>query len=434
MLYREHTVLGDHKQQEIPSDVMNEIQPILPLLQLLVELEVSLLRDYQLNGRRVHFAAFDGSAMKPPSDVMQGSHKSQLECIQQLSRVQHEVQHLNNTMADSVLRCLAQFLTCKEFLVGGYSQTCAEILSGNEGNFPSQRVEKAAVAYASDFDLIISKTNVAGVSWNRRLADAAAQLVRYWLRTILNPVPDRAPDRDAQTAWNCRVSGIVHLDSSTHGYAIEDGSLSSLVSNALSHVFDYFGPEASNWQERVAAAPSNFCKTEICLRGIRQNGRNNKINTNNKLTREDWRHVGVQVEMATRYLAALNGADFLYDLFSIIMSENLHRSSWENTVQEAAMSLTTCQASLQNEDAHFLLLAIPPKQLLGYLERIKTLEKQPCQEGLQALSKNFLLGTKKSKTKQKYQPYIEDLERFWEKAMGSTVFPIVTNILEEEDD
>ena len=38
--------------------------------------------------RKVHFAAFDGSAMQPPSDVLEDSYKEQQECILQLTKVQ----------------------------------------------------------------------------------------------------------------------------------------------------------------------------------------------------------------------------------------------------------------------------------------------------------------------------------------------------------
>jgi hypothetical protein len=181
-------------------------------------------------------------------------------------------------------------------------------------DYPSQHVEKAAASYAQDFERIIGNgdDDLAKLSWNCRLADASAQQIRYWLRTVLNPVPDRAPQSDKRSGWNCRVSEIVSMEMDDESkIAIDDGSLSSLVSDAISHIYDYFGDDDTRWQEKMEARPTKFCRTDLlCLRGIV-----GKSQRGHKLSIDDWMQIGREVELVTGFLAAVNGVQFLHDLF-----------------------------------------------------------------------------------------------------------------------
>jgi hypothetical protein len=64
----------------------------------------------------------------------------------------------------------------------------------------TKHVEKAAASYAQDFERIIGNgDDLAKLFWNCRLADASAQQICYWLQTVLNPVPDRAPQSDKRS-------------------------------------------------------------------------------------------------------------------------------------------------------------------------------------------------------------------------------------------
>jgi hypothetical protein len=93
--------------------------------------------------------------------------------------------------------------------------------------------------------------------------------------------------------------------------AIEDGSFSSLVSDAISHIYDYFEDDDTRWQEKMEARPTKFCRTDLlCLRGIV-----GKSQRGHKLLIDDWMQIGCKVELATGFLAAVNGAQFLHDLF-----------------------------------------------------------------------------------------------------------------------
>lgn len=395
---------------------------IIPFINALVDLEMTLLRDdVKPTQRRVHFAAFDGSAMKPPSDVLEGSHRQQQEYIQQLAQVRRAAQDLNNKR---ILGDLAHFLR-EPFVLHGYCGLCAESMSKTmTREYPSQRVQKAAESYATDLELLEKDEHSSSqeFSWNRRMADASAQLVRYWLRTILNPVPDRAPP--TRSEWNSRVSEIVSLElqQGESTVAIDDGSLSSLVSDALSHIYDYFGDDPNGWRQILDATPSEFCQSEICHRGVA--GKQNKML---QLSANAWKTIGQEIELATGFLAAMNGAQFLKDLLTIIIFSR-RAQAWQHSITASASILQKCRSSLQREDAHFCLLSLGPKQLLKFLEILVEdyRRQEDCQNQLRDLEKRFWFGLKARNVRRKHEPHLGYLEDYYLQAMASAnKFPSV---------
>jgi hypothetical protein len=344
--------------------------------------------------------------------------------------VRQAIGDLDMETGSGCLHDLVQYLK-RDFCVH-HSELCAQSLSNGHYEYPFQRVQKAAASYVQDFERIIGQSNnsePSELSWDRRLADATSQCVRYWLRTILNPVPDRAPETNAKTQWKCRVSEIVLLEQPADGskVAVDDCSLSSLVSDALSHVYNYFGADPNLWQTKLTM-PSTFCQSERCLRGIGKWGLT--------FTEEDWHIIGCQLEVATGYLAAVNGAQFLHQLLSIIASQRHHYlSSWTKTVQEWAFLLNHCQSSLQSQDAHLILLGLSPQVLLQNLQDLIQREdrKAACLSGLRGLANRFGFGSKhKVARKRSYQPHLGHLEHFWEQAMETVVFPTVLLAVVEE--
>jgi hypothetical protein len=413
------------------------LQPILPFLQSLVDLESELLKDSTLQSaaRKVHFAAFDGSAMVPPSDVMEGSYKAQHAAIQYLTKVVRTIEALDMPSSQGILRELASYLT-GPFVTHGHCNVCAESLSSSKLEYPPQRAERAAAVYALDFKRIIESSDSflsssSLLSWNCRLADASAQLVRYWLRTELNPVPDRAPSETYTEDWNCRVCELVSLVADTDPtVAVDDGSLSSLVSDAASHVYHYFGGDWTQWKTKLDLTPKAFCQSELCQRGIASSGA-----TLRKISLDGWNHAESEVDVATGFLAAVNGAKFLYELLTIVVEHAPYVHSWKKSITESAKQLAYCEGSLQSQDAHLILLSLTPSTLLYQLPAIiDWSRKSACQEGLKLLERKFLFGRSDAKTtrrKRAYQPRVGQLEMIWEQAMANSIFPIVS--LREND-
>jgi hypothetical protein len=464
--------------------LLASLQPIRHMLSALVDLEIALLQDepqtttkaYGGDGRkqRVHFAAFDGSALQPPSDVMEDSHSHEQAAIDGLSQVLQAVEELKKEDGDStsttpasqeLLRELVDYLE-GPFLVDNHAPVCAQSLSTRFVEYAQPRVEKAAKRYANDLRQLLvvdedsnnssnkSRRRRRPLSWHCRLADAAAQLVRYWLRTKLNPVPDRAPFERYSDGWNTRVCDLVSMEAEADNggitTAVDDGSLSSLVSNAASHICYYFGNDWQHWKCRVDATPTDFLAvSELCQTGIAPAS----LGTPSKKRRQsgpvlkewsiqDWQQVGQQVELATGFLAAVNGAKFLYELLTIVVLYPEVEASWERTIQSSAERLGHCcgdedDTAVQDSDVHLLLLRFSPTTLLQQLPiLIHWTRKQACELFLQQqLPKKFLFGSdvKKTRRKRAYQPHVGLLEQRFEQAMSKVAFPVV-HLAEGEDD
>jgi hypothetical protein len=191
-----------------------------------------------------------------------------------------------------------------------HAQACAQsLLVQKYQDYPLQRVQLAATAYAKDF-LILQRRlfqtyephfqfpsqllqQVQLLSWELYLADASAQQIQYWFRTLLSPVPDCAPKRPSLVVVQVRIAQLVTLESDESSCAIYDGFLSSLVSDALSHSHDFLGalekhnnngddPDAVNavvptprrhlWNFQETALllhPTKWCASSSCLLGLK---------------------------------------------------------------------------------------------------------------------------------------------------------------------
>lgn len=482
-----------------PTDFPNQCRTaacnlncIQPLLSSLVELEVTLLQSntsiascqssqpFSNPKRRVHFPAFDGSALIPPSDVVEGSHQHQQAAILGLTKIMQAIHNVsisetfsrqhdqcNSTRPSALLSTLAEYLRGTTFR-GHHAALCCQLLSSSDNctidEFPIERILKAADSYAKDFDSLassmehmpsvhvepplkegkLSSINLTemALSWSTRLADASAQLVRYWLRTQLNPIPDRAPSNVTSAEWNRRVSDIVSLDTNTKiaNTAVDDGSLSSLVSNATSEVYAYFGADWKQWKSRLEDTPECFLQnSELAKCGIAISSKQ-RIPTKAQqglkdYTPTEWKHVEEQVEHATAFLAAIHGATFLYELFNIIAnhSEQNFLASWERTIQASAAHLyeSVPVKHLQPQDAHLVLLRYPPAIFLEQLPSIiDETRRNACQAALERIPQIFLFSTdgdaKATRRKRAYQPHVAALQHAFECAISKTVFPSVT--------
>lgn len=442
--------------------------------------------------RKVHFASFDtpsdGSAVLcPPTDTLEGSQQSQEECIQKLSQVLETARVIfpcvdsvadrdvsapsgDRSSAISALQGLVRYLD-HDFRLYYHDKVCAcSIISlahrkpaedlddnglsapiGLACSYPTSRIEKAAAAYSRDLDSLLAyasplepafvdaKVMAMAASadvpvppplvWECRLADAAAQLVRFWLRTLINSVPERyEKNPNNSRAWKRRIDDLITL-AERPGKEGDEDPTSSLVSNAFSHLYDYLGADTSRWKKRLSehlgsgpvSALTTFCDSDICRRGI---GSGRQIAP--PLTDLEWQHVWDQLDSASALLACYSRAVFLDQLLSVVVESRI-APQWSKTVQAAARPLAALSirdavlsahgnSILDPEDAHLALMALGIEELQTQLRTILLpLEDhvKSTHANLLATVKAFRLGGKKSNAKNAHQPHVGWLEDFW---------------------
>jgi hypothetical protein len=466
--------------------------------------------------RKVHFASFDGSSLCPPSDVTEGSYKPQQVCVQRLDSVLKSIQQMKQEdTADPaawtvVLQDIVRYLD-HDFRLYYHDKVCAQSISINNpggtpknsiiisttlsssSTYPTSRIEKAAAVYSRDLESLIEQYNhhqqqqvqqqqqpsssstlppslsllstadgyhnITPLTWECRLADVAAQLVRYWLRTILNPVPCRANKQTKTQRWNSRISQFVELkdgdsnefyalegdseesSSSSLSTAVEDGALSSLLSDSLSHLYDYLGsvnptsriePSSSSWKERLIKKlpDESCCASEICHRGLGTGRRPAP-----QLSDEEWQQVGYELQVVSDFCAFYHRVIFLQQLLTIIIEPSYNwLDHWKDTVETTAKRLLNLPSSstvvVQDEDAHLLLLGIPLIELLRRLQDdiipIASARYEVCKLNLQTTIRAFRLGKSNTKHKKLFQPQVGELEDYWKHYLQpGTVFPSV---------
>ena len=473
--------------------------------------------------RKVHFASFDGSSLCPPSDVTEGSYKPQQVCIQHLDSILSSIQQMKNNDESTwtvVLQDIVQYLD-HDFRLYYHDKVCAQSISVNNNaggggsttttknsiisttlasssTYPTRRIEKAAAVYSRDLESLIEQHNhqqrqeqqqqqqqepsqtlsilpslslstdddyhhetTTPLTWECRLADVAAQLVRYWLRTILNPVPCRANQQTKTQRWNSRISELVELtdgdsigfyaleggestgteeSSSSLSTAVEDGALSSLLSDSLSHLYDYLGgidlssASSSSWKEQLIKVlpDESCCASEICHRGL---GTGRKPAS--QLSDEEWQQVGHELQTVCDFCAFYHRVIFLEQLLTIIIeSSNNWLDHWKDTVETTAKHLVNLSSSssstvvVQEEDVHLVLLGIPLTELLRHIQEdiipIASSRYELCKFNLQTTINAFRLGKPNTKHKKLYQPQIGELEDYWKQYLQpGTVFPSV---------
>ncbi|KAG7375051.1 hypothetical protein IV203_014146 [Nitzschia inconspicua] len=525
------------RSMDSKTHAIQRIQPIRPFLDALVDLEWNLLEESDQpkeskpmasskpGKKRVHFAAFDGSTLRPPTDVMEGSQHQQEICIRCLRIVLDTVNDMASALYDerhhrtdqndgqngilAALQDLVSYLD-QDFRLQYHDKTCAQsiLISSSSGNiwYPTRRIEKAAALYSRDLESVIHVLEFANssrlssinaisslsdsspctpcplLSWECRLADVSSQLVRYWLRTLLNPVPGRANAKDKTERWTSRIAEIVTLventeksflgeissnsdndaDSAVSSTAVEDGSLSSLLSDALSHVYDYLGgipfengrvetiglvsASGEVWRERLLLVmPTDKClSSELCSRGI-GTGRNAAP----FLSDQQWKQVGEELQVASDFVAFYHRVVFLEQLLSILLRAGDWASHWEETVQTAARGLIDLEskqlprsndcgtAILQQEDAHLVLLGIPLRELLCRIQvglmPLASERYHLVKSNLQKTVAAFRFGKSNTKHKKLYQPRLGELEDYWNELLHGIVFPSVAPLAPDEN-
>jgi hypothetical protein len=597
------------------SFAMQRIIPIMPVLEALVDLELTQLdhddddENYHIaveaaadphSVRRVHFAAFDGSTLMPPSDVTEGSYKPQAKCIEKLTNVLDAIRALDwastttsnstkilssDTTTTSPAAAVTEGATTKsdvfsilldivayldeDFRMYYHDAACAlSIISPGPGSstgttksssssssssttslrrvlYPSSRIEKAAAVYSRDLESLIAhrsslltglpssvavadavpslsfftvsdwgdhpdNSNVTQrdlftpdkhpLAWECRLADVAAQLVRYWLRTLLNPVPVRATQRDKSKSWNTRIIEMVNItmkdksvsddannnnnnsdDESSSSFvvydddvqaaicsAVDDGSLSSLLSDSLSHLYDYLRngaadsrinvPSQGHWKKYMKkVVPTKFCDSDLCKMGIGNNTQR-KQHSCHSFTESEWNQIHEEIQHASDFLAFYHRLVFLEQLLTIVVN-TIQQQQWIGTVFSAAHHLLRLDDSylfyvsydstkslhaatpfsrsqnliVQPEDAHLALLGMPLSELLDCIRKevvpLASSRHVECRRNLHRTILAFRLdgNSDNNKFKKKYQPFIGMLEDHWKQVLKpGLAFPTVT--------
>lgn len=526
------------RSMDSKTHAIQQIQPIRNFLDALVDLEWNLLEEssYEASpshqtdlssdeNKRVHFAAFDGSALCPPIDVLEGSQQQQESFIFNLETVLDTIKGMDTTTGSRELTVLRDFVSYldNDFRLYYHDKTCARSiskqsslgvlsssLSANRVWYPTRRVEKAAETYSRDLDSLIEILSTSSsstitnqmadgrnanwgppinrplLSWECRMADVSAQLVRYWLRTLLNPVPCRAVAKDKTDKWISRIAEMVTLidntdseflgesspadsdeESASSSAAVEDGCLSSLLTDALSHIYDYLGgvPElvtgaSDTWRQQLQLViPSEAClSSDVCIRGI-----GNARKPTPFLTDLEWKHVGDELQVAADFAAFFHRVLFLEQLVTILMDAGESATHWESTVQASAQRLICLQMSvsgnavnlqpslesavdllesepshiLQQEDAHLVLLGLSLAELQSRIHDVLPLASERyhvIKLHIQRSVAAFRFGKSNTKHKKQYQPEVGELEEYWEELSEGIVFPSVASLFKNEGD
>jgi hypothetical protein len=458
------------------------------------------------------------------------------------------------TATATAIVCDFIFYLDNEFIPQCHDTICVESLMAIENqNIPIGRVEKAAFAYSRDLDSLIhpkgtmtqqllavvhaKEERIRGddgddnevvvplliqtvdvfvrsrpLSWEFRLANTSAQLVRYWLRTLMNPIPERS-DCDTKTnQWNSRLYDCVNLfdlpdevefnteinnegngetdadvDADADVYiatdeddrsvvTFDDDKLSSLLSNALAHLYAYLDLRSASsvsWKDLLQKVipDDTCCATTVCLDGL------GSARKPVFFTDDDWQEVREHLEEASDFCAFHRRALFIERLLSIV--EKLDWVDyWTHTVQKAAQKLVRLQGNnsdsntninintasplgkiiskddnpdregnvtsssgsddsialgrvIQPEDEHLIVLGMPLKELLERL-RTQILPKschryEICRTNLRRTEKNFRLGFSTTKRKKNCRPDIVELEAYWKDRLHpDTIFPSVS--------
>jgi hypothetical protein len=197
----------------------------------------------------------------------------------------------------------------------------------------------------------------------KRLVNSCGQVIRYTLRTIFNPIPERARFGGAQKQ---RISDLIALRSNPTGgihsksEAVEDGALSSLMNRALSQMYDFFGH--AKWSHcssnnNMLALPMDmenydFCSTTpACLKQDANTTTTETTNSSSSSSRnarnapllvilqQEWEAMQDDIAFCGLYLATYHACRFLQELFSIAKVQehlNEHFQDEWRIVQEHA--------------------------------------------------------------------------------------------------
>jgi hypothetical protein len=361
--------------------------------------------------RVVQFAGFDGTAIAPPVDRVNGSHVDQRAAIESLVCTKHLVDdfilsHRSSASAMTDLSALLLFFHgLLEDAWSSLSLICAESMpredrdedSNSNDLYPVSRILTAVKEYCREFTMIqiragtasnsIQATADCGLFVERRLSTLVGQSLRYQLRWLLNPAPPRLGKADegyaARSELYSKVANFVelkqyHADPEDirdfadnnwycHGQdvqneAAEDKFFSAVVSKALSGFFDCFGPDQP---QRHFAIPHQFCQSPASHHPTPVTAGRNKLptvesNVTNPFAANENLVQQIKVDMneAASFWMACRSAQFLLDFLEEprIRDELATRGGWREVERLAGFIRQFDLSRFCPEDAHLVLL------------------------------------------------------------------------------
>lgn len=275
------------------------------------------------------------------------------------------------------------------------------------------------------------------------LAAFLGQAIRYQLRLLLNTAPPRLCKEDEEyevrsLAYSqvCKLAILVpRSDASPDNAAAEDSFFSAIVSNALDHIFEYFG------MEQMVGVDELVSSTIVPLSVASQRSltlRNVEALKTTPLAEEDVDAVLQDIRDATSLLDVSRAVKFIIDLFNApgVQDEIQRMSGWSPIESYATWSLKYSSWKLFPADSHLVALH-NVKLLLQRLQAfyIKIASTIDDSEGdLQTVRKNYFVvdnglaaarRSKACKAASEIPPLVE-ISKTWNEGMTrARYFPLV---------
>lgn len=146
--------------------------------------------------------------------------------------------------------------------------------------WPSNRFKKASELYRGEFQRILTSINLGFPSGSRncdldlekRMADCLGRSIRFYLRKFFNPIPlALTSDRSGDASVRSHIHEILEMTmegEAGRDTAAADGSISSVFSVALRHVFEYFGAGPFLSDNMLQVSNSAFLTSTASQRGV----------------------------------------------------------------------------------------------------------------------------------------------------------------------
>jgi hypothetical protein len=375
------------------------------LLKAIVNFEVACLDedDERGNGdntnerhaaaRRVAFCGWDGSAVPPPVDRVDGSDSHMTRAVDALATVVHKYSELTKADAPSLRRFVRTLQAENEKIA-----TEAARSIGQNDRFLQPRIRDAIKFHQEDMTNTLLRLDL---SWNgsfrtlnveKQLAFWLAQSIRFQLRILLNAAPPRFSPSDVHYEERSQafsqvpvlVDLVSELSPKTISDAVTEKNLATLVSQALETVYAFLGDAIlrQTLADESAASPSGASTTY--LREYLDRPRSRRSPPTPELIESMKRHVTASAQ----FLACRNAAQFLVDLFRLdLVGPEITRRGGIERLEKYAGLMWTSQLHLQDGErsyAHFVLLsdwATRIGQLEAWLHQTET-SAEGCRNAL----------------------------------------------------
>jgi hypothetical protein len=219
-------------------------------------------------------------------------------------------------------------------------------------DYPAQRVVAAANAFVAEFQVLAERIKqlppevmtplqhqqILMTNWSKsfvsshlqiehRLAEQIGQSIRFLLRLYFNRAPPRLStvndeyDLIAEKEYS-KVSDCVQLV--THdgqdSEAVDDSFLSAIISRALSFIYEFCHGELHHYTATtttttatISPTLSSFCVAHSSLPSTKKH---RKISRSLLVADVDWELLRRDIQEAAQFLAVVNAAQFLHDLFT----------------------------------------------------------------------------------------------------------------------